>query len=87
MTFRKDPDAELDYTIDWSVWLDGDQIISSEWIVPAGLIRGSSSHTTTSCTVWLSGGSVGQSYIVTDRITTAAGRIEDRSFTVRVEER
>jgi len=45
------------------------------------------SKTATSATVWLSGGTAGQSYIVTNRITTAAGRTEDRSFTIRVEER
>ncbi len=87
MTFTKDPNAVLDYTIDWTRWLAGDQIAASEWIVASGLTKMADSKTATSATVWLSGGTAGQSYIVTNRITTAAGRTEDRSFTIRVEER
>jgi len=87
MTFTKDPNAVLDYSIDWTRWLAGDQIAASEWIVPSGLTKMADSKTSTSATVWLSGGTAGQSYIVTNRITTAAGRTEDRSFTIRVEER
>ncbi len=87
MTFTKDPNAVLDYSIDWTRWLAGDQIAASEWIVASGLTKMADSKTATSATVWLSGGTAGQSYIVTNRITTAAGRTEDRSFTIRVEER
>ncbi|MBS1876637.1 MAG: hypothetical protein JSU00_25705 [Acidobacteria bacterium] len=87
MTFTKDPNAVLDYSIDWTRWLAGDQIAASEWIVPSGLTKMADSKTATSATVWLSGGTAGQSYTVTNRITTAAGRTEDRSFTIRVEER
>ncbi|MCC6364928.1 MAG: hypothetical protein IT165_15530 [Bryobacterales bacterium] len=87
MTFTKDPNAVLDYSIDWTRWLAGDQIAASEWIVASGLTKMADSKTATSATVWLSGGTAGQSYIVTNRITTSAGRTEDRSFTVRVEER
>lgn len=87
MTFSKDPNAVLDYSIDWTRWLAGDQIAASEWIIPSGLTKMADSKTSTSATVWLSGGTAGQSYIVTNRIATAAGRTEDRSFTIRVEER
>jgi hypothetical protein len=87
MTFTKDPDAILDYAVDWSRWLAGDTIAASVWIVPAGLTKVTESNTPTKAIVWLSGGSAGQTYTVTNRITTAAGRTEDRSFTIRVEER
>ena len=87
MTFTKDPNAVLDYSVDWTRWLAGDQIAASEWIIPSGLTKMADSKTSTSATVWLSGGTAGQWYIVTNRITTAAGRTEDRSFTIRVEER
>ena len=87
MTFTKDPNAVLDYSIDWGRWLAGDQIAASEWIVASGLTKMADSKTVTSATVWLSGGTAGQSYTVTNRVTTAAGRTEDRSFTIRVEER
>jgi len=87
MTFTKDPNAVLDYAIDWTRWLAGDQITTSEWLLPAGLTKIADTKTASSTTVWLSGGTAGQSYIVTNRITTSGGRTEDRSFTIRVEER
>ncbi len=87
MTFAKDPDAVLDYSLDWSRWLAGDEIAASEWIVAVGLTKASATNSPSKTTVWLSGGTAGQVYIVTNRITTAAGRTEDRSFTIRVEER
>ncbi|MBI4905706.1 MAG: hypothetical protein HY820_18885 [Acidobacteria bacterium] len=87
MTFAKDPNSVLDYSIDWTRWLDGDAIATSEWIVPDGLTKVTDGRTTKTATVWLSSGSAGQSYTVTNRITTSGGRTEDRSFTVKIEER
>lgn len=87
MTFTKDPNAVLDYTIDWTRWLAGDQIATSEWLAPSGLTKMADSKTAASATVWLSGGTAGELYTVTNRITTAGGRTEDRSFTIRAEER
>lgn len=87
MTFAKDPNAVLDYSVDWSRWLAGDEISTSEWIVPAGLTKITDTMTTTKTTVWLSGGTADQSYTVTNRIVTTGGRTEDRSFVVKVEER
>lgn len=87
MTFTKDPNAVLDYTIDWTRWLAGDTIATSEWLVPIGLAKVADTKTASSATVWLSGGTAGQSCAVTNRITTTGGRTEDRSFTIRVEER
>ena len=87
MTFAKDPHAVLDYSVDWTRWLAGDEIATSEWIVGAGITKASETNSPTKATVWLSGGEAGQSYSVTNRITTTGGRTEDRSFTIRVEER
>ena len=87
MTFTKDPNAVLDYSIDWAKWLAGDEIATSDWTVPAGLTKVSDTKTTTKTTAWLSGGAAAQSYTVTNRITTTGGRTEDRSFTLKVEER
>ncbi len=87
MTFTKDPNAVLDYSVDWSRWLDGDTIATSVWTVPSGLTKVSDTSTTTKTTAWLSGGTADQSYTVTNRITTTGGRTEDRSFIVKVEER
>ena len=86
--FIKSPAAELDYTVDWSDWLpDGDTISSVVWVVPAGLTQESASNSTTGATVWLSGGTLGAVYTVTCKITTVGGRIDTRSFRVRVAQR
>lgn len=87
-TFTKDPDATLDYTVDWSDWLDtGETISSSSFSVPSGITKASESNTTTSATVWLSGGTKWTTYTVTNEVTTTAGRTDQRSFDVRVVER
>lgn len=84
----KDPDDTLDYAIDWVASLDqGDALVGVEWIVPDGLTGGESGWLGEVAYVWLSGGTAGQSYRVTCRITTEAGRVLDRSGTLRVAER
>ena len=85
--FEKDPDAILDYTVDWSRWLDTDTILASQWTVPTGLTQVSSSNTSTSATAWLSGGTAGQAYTVANRITTADGRTDERSIVINVRDR
>ena len=89
MNFTKDPQAVLDYTIDWTKWLDevGETIATRTWIVPTGLTKVTETNTTKLATVWLSGGTVETNYTVTNRITTVAGRTDDRSITIRVKER
>ncbi len=83
----KDPNATLDFGHDWSRWLDGDTIATSTWTVEAGLTKGIDSHDTTTTTVWLSGGTVNESYEVMNRIVTTGGRTDDRTFTVSIRER
>ena len=81
--FTKDPNAVLDYTIDWSAWLSHqDTITNATATATTGITVNSVSRTTTQTTVWLSGGSAGSSYEVTVRITTNGGRTDDRSITI-----
>jgi len=88
MAFSKDPNALLDYTVDWSDWLtDADSISVSVWVVPAGLTNDHDSSTGTAATVWLSGGTLGHNYRITNRITTALGRVDERSFNVSIQDR
>lgn len=85
---KKDPDARLDWVWDWNEWLDeGETIEESTFIASVGITIDDSSVTTKTATVWLSGGTAGQVYQVTNRISTTAGRIDDRSITIRVTER
>lgn len=85
--FNKDPDATLDYTIDWTDWLGSDIITSSDWVIEEGLTVGTDSNTSKTTSIWLGGGTAGTRYKCTNRITTAAGRIDDRSFYLAVKEK
>lgn len=85
---KKDPDARLDWVWDWNEWLDeGEVIENSVFLASVGISIDNTSNTTRTATVWLSGGTAGQVYQVTNRITTSSGRIDDRSITIRVAER
>lgn len=84
----KDPDAKLDYGFDWSDWLStGETISTSTWTVPTGMTQDSSSNTTTIATVWLSGGTVGITYRLINKIVTSQSRTEERSIDIVVENR
>lgn len=80
---RKDPADIADYQINWEQLLGADTIATSAWTVTGGLVIDSQSHTTTSTTVWLSGGTVGLQRI-TNRITTAGGRTLERTVEMEV---
>lgn len=83
----KDPNSVIDYDIDWSKRLpNGDIILVSDWIVPAGITMDSEESTDTATKIWLSGGIAGQSYALTNRITTAHGRVQDKTITITVKE-
>lgn len=85
----KDDNEVKDWTLDWSKELaTGDTIASSTWSAPAGLTVVTDTKTTTTTTVWLSGGTVGQRYIVVNTITTASSpaRVEERAIEVLVTE-
>lgn len=84
--YTKDPDATLDYTINWSLWLNGDTINSSIWMVPSGITSESSAADATSTTIVLSGGTVGQYYDIVNHIVTDGGLEDDRTFTIFIEE-
>ena len=89
MTFTKDPDAVLDYSVDWLLWLAGDQISSSEWILELGatIQKITDTFTNSRTVVWLGGGDRGITYLVTNRIVTVGGRTDDRTISVKVEDR
>ncbi len=99
--FLKDPSAVLDYKFDWKAnshgvagadgdWLGTTETISTKTITATtGITVDSSSLTdsNTSVTVWLSGGTAGSTYTVACKIVTAAGRTDERSIIVRVQDR
>ena len=82
--FEKDPDAIIDYSIDWSDWLQSDTISTGTWVVPAGIIETQRVQTESICTIYLSSGTAGNTYSVTNRITTANGRVNDQTIFIIV---
>lgn len=86
----KGPDDRLRYGMDWGPFLTplSDTIVTADWdaggltaenpAIEAGAV---------STSVWLSGGSEGVLYTVSNTVTTVGGRTVKRSFKVRVEAR
>lgn len=88
-TFTKDPDEVLDYTFDWSGWLStGDTVADSSWFVDDDDLVISTdylpSFTSDTTTVWLEEGVLGTKYRLTNRVTTADGRIADRTVIIKI---
>lgn len=86
--FIKDPAAILDYSWDWSQWLQTGETITTSTITPSpGLTIQSSSFTSTVATAWVKGGTAGQPYTVTNEITSSGGRTANRTISIRVQTR
>ena len=84
----KDPNENLDYTIDWSAALvDGDEIVSSEWVVHEELVKSKESFDSTKTIVWFGGGVLGNKYSIINKVTTTEGRIMERSILLKVKNR
>lgn len=82
--YFKDPDAVLDFVVDWATWLGADTISGTPvWTVPAGLTKDSQSNTTTTATAVISGGTAGTDYAVGCKIATAGGRTDERTLIIR----
>lgn len=82
----KDPDEIKDYRLDWTDLLDGDTISSSMWSVAAGtgLVIDGQSNTATSTLLWLSSGTLGETYDLLNRVVTAGGRTYDQTVKLKV---
>lgn len=90
--FLKDPDATLDWAVDWGAGYLGDRtIVDSRWhVAPAeveGVVVAATMLDTTTTMVTLSGGKAGHVYRVGNMITLDDGQCDERSVTIRVDER
>ena len=92
----KDPSAVLDYVFDWTEWLATDETIAvdsetGEKLITitadTGITVDSPTEDTGKVTVWLSGGTAGINYKVACLITTSAGRTDERTIWIQVQER
>jgi hypothetical protein len=88
----KDPDAVLDYSIDWGAeYLGDDQLAQSEWSVvpdePGGVSVAGSEFDANTSTVKAAGGVPGRIYRLVNQVALGSGRIDRRSIVLRVEKR
>lgn len=83
-TLAKDPDAVLDYTVDWTAFLTSvtDTILTSEFVIDenADITLTGETLDGNQHTVFIAGGTANTRYRITSRITTAGGRTQDQSF-------
>lgn len=85
--FTKDPDAVLNYRMDWTDWLAGtDTILASEWTA-SGVTIDSSSFTQTTADCVVSGGVAGTTGSISNKITTAGGLVDERTIQLQIRER
>lgn len=85
--FTKQPADQLDYDLDFSEWLTGDDTITGVEAVssvPEELVILSASIAGSTVKVWVNGGVAGATYKVTATISTAEGRIKELEFKIRV---
>lgn len=88
----KDPEATLDYSVDWGEdYLTGDVLTESSWNVgPAeagGVTIVGNQFDLLVSTVQVAGGIAGRIYRLTNHVVTAEGREDSRSIVLRVEKR
>jgi len=87
--FLKDPDARLDYAVDWSAdFLGAATIAASTWTVdPTGVTVGATVATPSRTGATIEGGVPGIVYRVVNHITLSDGRRDDRTLALRIEAR
>ena len=99
---NKDKDETLDYSLDWSRFLqNGESLSTVVWktkdsnedkvsFTPPETINGltvaSQSNTTTVSTVFLSDGTDNKQYTLYCNITTSTGRVAERPVKIRIRE-
>ena len=85
---NKDPQAVLDYTLDWTTYLAPlADTIASFTVVVAGATLASQSNTTTTTTAWVSGGTVGVLCTATFHIVTAGGRTDEQTIYLKIKDK
>ena len=95
----KDPSAVLDYAFDWKPKTHGALGATKDWLATGetitdhtitadtGITVDSSTEDDGKVTVWLSGGTAGINYKVACKITTSAGRTDERTIWIKVTDR
>ncbi len=79
----------LDYDHNVEPVLEAGEIITgSQWTAPAGILIGVNEHapsfTATTVKVWVGGGTVGQSYSLSNAVTTSLGRVHEHVLEITI---
>lgn len=90
--FLKDPDARLDYEVDWSAMCGAERaVVASSWRVSpereGGVAVSGQSLDGNIARAWVDGGREGEVVAVVNRAVFSDGAIDERSITIRVGER
>lgn len=86
----KDPDEVLDYRINWAGRLTSESVASSSWEITgpdALLVQNSATIEDVETVIWLSGGTLGKTYSLTNHIVTSAGREMDQTVTLKIRQK
>jgi hypothetical protein len=88
----KDPEAVLDYSVDWGAEYLGDDLLAeSDWSVvpdePGGVTVESSNFDSTTTGVTAAGGIAGRMYRLVNAVVLQSGRADSRSIVLRLESR
>lgn len=86
--FVKQSGETLRYAVDYTDWLaeQGDAAVSFTVTVETGITLVSSTRSIGVVSIILSGGTHGESYKVTVRLTTAVGLVKEADFIVKVKD-
>ena len=88
ITLPHDPNASDIYRWNWLDWLDGETISAQSIVADAGITATLVTLASTYVDIRISGGTAGQAYGVTSRVTSSPnGRIQDRTVNFAVRER
>jgi len=90
--YLKDPQAAVDYSVDWGAgYLDGQTVSGSVWSVApdeeGGVRVVAETVLPTRTAATLEGGVAGKVYRVGNQVTLSDGRTDERTLVLRVEER
>jgi len=83
---KKDPDEVLDYKVSWADVLEASETIATSLylLVQGTVVFDSDDIIGESTLVWISGGTLNERCIITNRITTSLGRTYDATMRLRI---
>lgn len=89
--YLKDPQSRVDYSVDWSAYLDGQTVAASLWTVrpqeQGGIAIEEAGFDFTRTSARIAGGVLGHVYTISNLVTLTDGSLDERSITLRVEHR